>query len=226
MKNDFEQWAEERRRRLAERRARRARQPEPGPGAEEARRRRAGPAEDAGAGEGEDPGASRFGRKEKVLHTRISEKLDEALRRASEELRVPVSNLVRNVLEDVFTVVDAVAESVEDFVEDVVDETSEARERLFGTSWRKRQSERRRRADASRTDDEDLGSAPERAEFPDVLGWQALLLNAPQTCADCEEPLAKGTRAYLGIPASGPPKTYLCRDCMEARSSADDESGV
>jgi len=139
--DEFQRWAEERRRRLAERRARRARRPEP-------EAERASGAEDAGdSASGDDgPGASRFGRKEKVLHTRISEALDDALRRASEELRVPVSNLVRNVLEDVFTVVDAVAESVEDLVGAVGDGAGAARERLLGASRRQRHARHRRRA--------------------------------------------------------------------------------
>lgn len=236
MANDeFEQWAEERRRRLAERRARRARPPHPGPEAEPAR----DPGGSGGAQEAEAD-AGRFGRKEKVLHTRISEALDAALRRASEELRVPVSNLVRNALEDVFTVVGAVAESVEEFVDDIVDEAGDARERIFGTSQRQRHTHHRRRstthsshsewtagtAEPGAPDAEDLTPERERADFPDVVGWQSLLLNAAQACADCQEPLPKGARAFLGIPTSGPPKTYLCRDCMRARTDADDASAV
>ena len=223
MANDeFEQWAEERRRRLAERRARRARPPHPGPEAE--------PAREPGGSDGpQEPegDAGRFGRKEKVLHTRISEALDAALRRASEELRVPVSNLVRNALEDVFTVVGAVAESVEEFVDDIVDEAGDARERIFGTSQRQRHTHRRRRSSTpAGADADDPTPEPARADFPDVVGWQSLLLNAAQACADCEEPLPKGARAFLGIPTSGPPKTYLCRDCMRARTDADDASAV
>jgi hypothetical protein len=38
-------------------------------------------------------------RKERVLHTRISEPLAEDIRRMAEDLRVPVSNLVRNGLQ-------------------------------------------------------------------------------------------------------------------------------
>jgi hypothetical protein len=38
-------------------------------------------------------------RKERVLHTRISQQLAEDIGRMAEDLRVPVSNLVRNVLE-------------------------------------------------------------------------------------------------------------------------------
>ena len=50
----------------------------------------------------------RRGRKERVLHTRISEQLSDEIREAAEELRVPVSNLVRNVLEEAFGAVERV----------------------------------------------------------------------------------------------------------------------
>lgn len=69
------------------------------------------------------------------MHTRISEDLDEALRRAAEDLRVPVSNLVRNLLEDAFDVVESVTESIGDLVDDVVGEAQDIRER-YGDDWR------------------------------------------------------------------------------------------
>ena len=54
----------------------------------------------------------RSGRKERVLHTRVSEELSEDIRRFAEEVRVPASNLVRNVLEEVFSVVETVSDDV------------------------------------------------------------------------------------------------------------------
>jgi predicted transcriptional regulator len=71
-------------------------------------------------------------RKERVLHTRVSDELDEALQDAARRLRVPVSNLVRNVLEDVFDVVEAVTENVGELVEDVVEEAQDFVCHLFG----------------------------------------------------------------------------------------------
>jgi hypothetical protein len=48
-------------------------------------------------------------RKERVLHTRISEQLAEDIRAIADDLRVPVSNLVRNVLEEAFDAVERVS---------------------------------------------------------------------------------------------------------------------
>ena len=69
------------------------------------------------------------------MHTRISDDLDEALRKAAEDLRVPVSNLVRNLLEDAFDVVESVTGSIGDLVNDVVDEAQGLRGR-FPREWR------------------------------------------------------------------------------------------
>ncbi len=150
-------------------------------------------------------------RKERVLHTRVSDALAEDIRRMAEDLRVPASNLVRNVLEEAFSMVEAVTENVGELIEDVVDEADRARERIRRT--RPRRHRERPRADAA--------TRPERGEFPDVIGWQRLFLNQPQDCADCEEALERGQEAYFGLtaaaPAAGKASTVLCGDCMEAR---------
>jgi hypothetical protein len=48
--------------------------------------------------------------KDKVLHTRIPESLEEAIKGQAKRLRVPVSNLVRNALEQAFHLVEDVLE--------------------------------------------------------------------------------------------------------------------
>jgi hypothetical protein len=201
-KSTFDRWEEERRKRQAEREARR----------EERRRER-----DQSAESGED-------RKEKVLHTRVSEPLDDAIRRAAEELRVPVSNLVRNVLEDVFDVVEKVTGNVGDLIEDL-GEGGYGRARRH----RARRLARRFRREfgVERAEDEDeeareVAEPPEpakppRREFPDVVGWQPLILNGAQPCADCGREVARGGRAFVGLTAGGLSGTWLCPSCMQAR---------
>jgi len=82
------------------------------------------------------------GRKERVLHTRISEQLADDIRRLADDLRVPASNLVRNVLEEVFTMVESVSEDVGELFEDVLDEAEDARERVRRRAARQRRGER------------------------------------------------------------------------------------
>jgi len=161
-------------------------------------------------------GHHRGRRKERVLHTRISEPLAEDIRRMAEDLRVPVSNLVRNVLEEAFSVVEAVTDNVGDLIEDVVDEAERTRGRIRSRRHSLRQR-RRRRGAGHCSGAEDAAAPAERAEHPEVIGWQPLILNQPQSCADCEEPIERGERSFAGVTAAGLGDVYLCRDCMDAR---------
>jgi hypothetical protein len=170
-------------------------------------------------------------RKERVLHTRISDDLDEALQDAARRLRVPVSNLVRNVLEDVFDVVEAVTENVGGFVEDVVEEAQDLGRRWEGR-WRERTAEARSRQFA-----EDRAARPQRpapaarpaepapapepepahanAEFPDVAAWQPLVMNGVQSCAGCGREMRRGDAAYLAVGGDRPGPTFLCEPCLD-----------
>ncbi len=177
--------------------------------------------------------ARRHGRKERVLHTRISEQLSEDIRRLAEDLRVPTSNLVRNVLEEVFTVVESVSDDVGDLFEDVLEEAEATRSRIR----RRRDSRRPDReprsyrdersrswadvADAEIRKDEQAERGPEppreRPVFPDVIGWQPLVLNQRQDCGDCGRSIPPGSRAFVGMTEKGLSRNTLCRDCLQQR---------
>jgi len=172
-----------------------------------------------------------------VLHTRISDELSEDIRRFAEDLRVPASNLVRNVLEEVFSVVETVSDNVGDMFDDLLEEAEEARERMHhrreGYEKRHSRRDRPRRRRGPATDIEDELRRDEQAEhprsearsdrdgkhapkeFPDVLGWQPLVLNRAQACADCGVHLLKGDRAFLGVEAGGLTALALCAKCVQ-----------
>jgi hypothetical protein len=151
-----------------------------------------------------DRSRQRRERKERVLHTRISDDLADDIRRVAEDLRVPVSNLVRNVLEEAFSVVETVTDNVGGLIEDVVEEAERARERM-----------RQRR---SRSDPPEAAEAPAPEEAAqDVLGWQPLILNRSQRCSECERLQEGGERAYVGVWETGPSTHFLCPDCADAR---------
>ena len=50
---------------------------------------------------------------ERVIHTRVPAVLEEELRRFADNLRVPVSNLIRTILEDALAVADQAGHRVE-----------------------------------------------------------------------------------------------------------------
>jgi hypothetical protein len=161
---------------------------------------------------GAEPGSGARQRKERVLHTRISDELAKDIMRVADDLRVPVSNLVRNVLEDVFSIAESVTDNVGNLIGDVLEQAERTREKL------------RRQAD------EALGpgtarprsaatAAPERAAVDDVLAWQPVIVNQAQACARCGAEIARGNRAAIGLTAGGLTQTYLCTTCMDASVS-------
>ena len=170
------------------------------------------------------------------MHTRISEQLSDDIRTVAEDLRVPVSNLVRNVLEEAFSVVETVSENVGDLLEEVLDEADVVRRRYRGR--RGDSAEDRADDDDEPLDDEGApeeeaadarpgiddsaraqrAAEPERPAFADVLGWQPMLLNRVAQCADCGRQLPRGKKAFVGMTGSGLSTTVLCRRCTGARS--------
>jgi hypothetical protein len=189
-------------------------------------------------------------RKERVLHTRVSEQLSDDIRRAAEDLRVPVSNLVRNVLEEAFGAVERVSDEVGGFLEEVLGETEAARNDLRRLRRRvtrlareqRRRFGRRRTAfeegpdavDEQAADDagepevdrietterEAPPARPQEASFPDVIGWQPLLANAAAPCAACGRDLEPGERIFAGATERGLSRTFLCGACMRSRTRA------
>ena len=106
----------------------------------------------------------------------------------------------------------------------------EARDRILWRVEQRRQRARRRQhssperhedveAELSRDEGREAeATSPPRPEFPEVLGWQPLVLNREQDCADCGRTQLGGARAFVGLTETGMSRTTLCRSCMDARS--------
>lgn len=144
-----------------------------------------------GANSASDPS-----RKERVLHTRVPAVLERELKRFAENLRIPVSNLVRTILEDAVTMADAASNRVE--------------ERLHSAA-RSLEQERERLKRAVRVD-----------PLADVFAFQAVTLAQRAECAKCGRELRPGTPAHLGLsdaPAAAPggakaPRLFVCDACL------------
>ncbi len=126
-------------------------------------------------------------RKERVIHTRIPESLDDEIRQRASNLGMSVSNLVRNALKNAFGLVeDAIADSatVARTAVDAVDPTTIPP--LGGTG-------------------------------DNVLGWQPIVLNLNAVCGECNAILPKGTEAALGLTAGASThQSILCTPCLDA----------
>lgn len=124
-------------------------------------------------------------RKERVIHTRVPESLDDEIKRRATDLGLSVSNLVRNVLQHTFGL-----------VEDIVHDSAEIARSARGA----------RKAVAGR-------GAPRPAGA--VLGWHLALLNVNAVCDACNAILPKGTRAGVGIVDGGGAIPFRCQSCLE-----------
>ena len=171
------------------------------------------------SGERRGRGSGHHRRKERVLHTRISEELADDIRRIADDLRVPVSNIVRNVLEETFSVVERVTDDVGDLLEEVVDEAEAARQRI---RRRQRGQQRRRRsherpsggeAAAAREQVSEEGAAAGAAD--DVMGWQPLVLHRPQLCLLCGASLERGEGAFVAVTERGVGGKFACEACVQ-----------
>ncbi len=148
-------------------------------------------------GEGDD---AKDARKERVLHTRVPAVLERELKRFAENLRIPVSNLVRTILEDALQVADAATESVEERLKRAAKHLEKEREKL-----KKRM---------------------EHDPLEGIEAFQEVTLAVTTTCAKCERELVRGTRAHLGILGIGEEhsprlqvdrrrqRRFVCHECL------------
>ena len=86
------------------------------------------PAPEAAKPEGDADSVSN--KKERVLHTRVPAVLERELKRFADNLRIPVSNLVRTILEDALSVADLATENVEERLKKAAHQLEVERERL------------------------------------------------------------------------------------------------
>lgn len=131
-------------------------------------------------------------KKERVLHTRVPAVLEAELKRFAQNLRVPVSNLVRTILEDALEVADAAGDRVEE------------RLRKAATSI---QSEREKLRKKIRLD-----------PLADVYAFQDVRVAQKTACAKCDAELAPGESAHLGLidpnVSGGISRIFVCNDCL------------
>jgi len=130
-------------------------------------------------------------KKERVLHTRVPAVLERELKRFADNLRVPVSNLVRTILEDAVSVADAAGTGLEQRLKQAAHAIEHERE------WLKK-----------KVTPDPLAS---------VFAFQDVTLAQPSRCAQCGTELPRGTRAHLGLPASADGRSsnvVVCTACL------------
>ena len=140
-------------------------------------------------------------RKDRLVQTRVPERLETTLRRQADKSGTTVSQLIRNVLEEAFELVDGVAENLDH----IVSESVELAQRISDAATH-RTTTRRGRAKRCGTP---LRGAEKK--LADVAAWQEVLLNKDARCARCGAALKKGTRALHGLHGkAGKAPAWLC----------------
>lgn len=137
-----------------------------------------------------DPDVSE--RKERVIHTRVPESLENHLRQRAQDLGISVSNLVRNVLGHTFGLVG-----------DVVADSHAIAKAARGSD---------RKPTAASTAPKAPASAPAVTSIDDVLGWQPIILGKNAICARCNAILPKGKDAAVGVGS----QLVVCPACLDA----------
>jgi hypothetical protein len=128
-------------------------------------------------------------KKERVLHTRVPAVLERELKRFADNLRVPVSNLVRTILEDAVSVADAATENVEERLKKAAKHLEKEREKI------------KRRM--------------EHDPLEGIVAFQDVVLAVQAVCSKCGTEIARGTRAHLGIGETpGSPRRFVCDVCL------------
>ncbi len=149
-------------------------------------------------------------KKERVLHTRVPAVLEQELKRLAENIRVPVSNLVRTILEDAVTMADRAGRGVEEELHRAASNLSQKREAILAKKDRVREERKPAHEVLS----------GEHADNPlaGVIGFQPLVLAGDATCAKCARTLEEGDDAHLGISADPTaPRVLVCDACAPKR---------
>jgi hypothetical protein len=115
----------------------------------------------------------RGSKKERVLHTRVPVVLERELKRFADNLRIPVSNLVRAILEDALSVADLAGTGIDDRLKNAAQVLKHERERV------KQEVKGDLRAG--------------------LVAFQAVTLAESTVCGKCGDPVAQGTQAYLAL---------------------------
>jgi hypothetical protein len=155
-------------------------------------------------------------RKERVLHTRVPEILEKELKRLSESLRLPVSNIVRAVLEDAL-------EAAEHAGRTVQEEAWNVAERI---SWLNRYSGRvvdsdkspseqgSDQSDSETTEGQKPAEAKREQVFRGVIGFQPLIVARDTQCSLCNRPIVIGEQGYIGVRDRRGPQVIVGEECL------------
>ena len=153
--------------------------------------------------------------KDRLVQTRVPERLESVLKEEAKKRRLSVSHFIRNVLEDTLQLVDTVVTGGEELVGDSVrlaEQVARDAGKIASPARRVvggRGSQSESKAPVAVTGD--------GANLEHVLAWNGVVLNRSQKCSQCGTELPKGGAAHLGVsqdPSAAP--AWLCDLCLKS----------
>jgi hypothetical protein len=167
--------------------------------------------------------------KDRLIQTRVPERLESVLKDEAQKRRLTVSHLIRNMLEDTFDLVGSVVAGAGDIAKDsaaIAEQVAHDAGKIAATvrgaakdagklanSVKEAVRSGTAAAEPRRpTADDELVGAPEPADLrPDrsgeaglpnlghILAWNQVVANQPVECAGCRAAIRRGGVAHLGI---------------------------
>jgi hypothetical protein len=159
-------------------------------------------------------------RKERVLHTRVPEILEKELKRLSESLRLPVSNIVRTVLEDALEAAEYAGRTVQEEAWNVAERFS------WLNRYTGRGTDSEKPVSTEELDAQPVTEAENEQRSTDtkrdivmrgVIGFQPLTLARSTTCSLCGRTIVAGENGYLGVRDRRGPQVIIGEECMPTK---------
>ena len=158
-------------------------------------------------------------RKDRLIQTRVPEKLETTLKDEARRRRTTVSQMIRNVLEDTFDLVDGVMANVDQIVTDSVELAHQVGRDARKISRHGKDAFR----DLALPCQDPLPDAEERLAH--VQAWNEVVLNQPIACTKCGANLPRGSGAFTNL--SDPkdmPRAWLCSKAVDALTAEAEQS--
>lgn len=159
--------------------------------------------------------------KDRLIQTRVPERLEHVLKSEAKKRRLTVSHLIRNVLEDTLELVESVVQGAGDIVDAAGSVADQIRRDAGKVAGSARSVVRPREAGDEARDGAQV-PAEKPAEGAQVLAWNRVVVNQAVRCDRCEAQVARGEEGYLGLTATpGGPPVWRCARCVSELSASE-----
>src|SRR5690349_1217238 len=144
--------------------------------------------------------------KDRLIQTRVPERLESVLKEEAQKQRLTVSHLIRNMLEDTFHLVDTVVAGAGDIAKDsaaIAEQVAHDAGKLAGAvrgvaedasriATTVTDAVRARKAGAPRGEE----SREVHPDLSHVFAWNQVVVNQAVTCAVCRGAISRGSSAH------------------------------